>query len=102
MAIAVNYAVSIGASEIALGATRDDQVDYIDCRQSYVDVVNDLARLHGVRIVYPFVQLSRPAVLEIALRSGVDLEVTWSCYTPTTKGACGECASCIARRAVMA
>jgi 7-cyano-7-deazaguanine synthase len=95
--IAINCAVTIGADTVALGATLDDHEDYIDCRRTYAEAINEIASLHGVRVVYPFAHMGRAAVVEVARRLGVDLDVAWSCYAPTPGGECGRCASCVAR-----
>jgi len=103
LALAASVAASVGASRVALGATQDDQADYLDCRPYFAGAMTAALECAGLNVeyVYPYAGISKGAVVEIARRHGVDLGATFSCYTPNGSDACGQCASCAERSRVL-
>ena len=101
ISLAVNLAASIGATEVQLGATADDQEMYADCRQSFAKMLSDITvPLFDVAVVFPFASLTKRQVAERGVRIGVPLEHAWSCYAPAPPNwePCGKCDACILRQ----
>ena len=91
---AINLAKTIGAEVIWYGANADDR-DYADCSPEFVDMVNAIGCLHGVRIEAPLLRLSKDQIHGYAKEVSIDLSGAWSCYEPDMDGLlCGACNSC--------
>ena len=92
------WAVPHGCGEVWLGATGEDQADYPDCRPAFVAAADDLLRLTaGVGVVAPLIGMDGPALRAAANRLGVTPGMTWSCYQPSGRLPCGQCAACLRR-----
>jgi len=100
LSIAGGLAESVGAQFVAIAAHAGDHAIYPDCRESFMQAMGDAIRLGTyaeVRILRPFIKLTKA---QIAIRGhdlGVDFSQTWSCY----KGGdihCGTCGTCVERR----
>ena len=103
IAHAVNYAQSIGASEVWIGCNADDAHDYPDCRAAFIDAVNEVSG--PVVVVAPLAFHTKRAVVAEARALGVDIGATWSCYEPTVARPlepCGTCNACRLRIAALA
>lgn len=102
LAHAIAWAEVVGAGDIFVGPNADDAADYPDCRKAYLDTVERAAILgtyagttRGLRIRAPLIDKSKREVAALARALGVPIELTWSCYFPTTDGsACGVCHAC--------
>jgi 7-cyano-7-deazaguanine synthase len=78
-----------------------DYSGYPDCRPDYLDAFQSLADLasrsgregRGARLWAPLVQLSKADIVREALRLGVPIATTWSCYAGGAEP-CGICDSC--------
>lgn len=101
IAIALSLAEAQQAEAIYLGINAVDYSGYPDCRPEYLAAFQTLAMLsskaglegHAPELVAPLVMDSKADIVRRALRLGVPIELTWSCY----KGAevpCGVCDSC--------
>jgi 7-cyano-7-deazaguanine synthase len=101
---AAAYAETLQANRIVFGSNADDAKELPDARASFIQLMNELIH-HGTRagkegftieVVTPLMEYSKKEVLQLALKLGVPLELTWSCYedgdTP-----CGKCRGCIGR-----
>jgi 7-cyano-7-deazaguanine synthase len=106
LAYALAWAEVIGASEIFLGVNAIDYSGYPDCRPEFIEVFENLANLatkagvEGKRfqIHTPLIKFSKAEIIRKAVKLGVDLSLTHSCYDPSPEGvACGECDSCLLR-----
>ena len=96
LSLAVNYAAGLGASEVWIGCTDEDQAEYPDCRQGFIDSVNDMSKAWGIFVRAPFIEKRRDEILDIGRANGSPIKHTWSCYEPTMTGrACGTCNSCL-------
>ena len=79
-----------------------DYSGYPDCRPEFfsqaVETINmgsKLATEHGVRIRVetPIIEMTKAEIVQLAMRLGIRLEATWSCYRGGDEP-CKECESC--------
>lgn len=104
LAVTVAYADGIGADLVIYGAHLGDEEFYPDCRREFYEAFEKAARLgtaKDITITSPLRHLRKSGVLQEAVKLGVPLEKTWSCYLqgPTH---CGECESCNNRKRAFA
>ena len=108
LSLALGWAEVLGARHIFVGANAVDYSGYPDCRPEFLAAFQDLANLatkaavEGRRIEVrgPLVDLSKAAIVRLALELGVDPAMTVSCYQPDDAGrACGACDACRIRQA---
>ena len=88
---------------LLLGAHADDAAGdaYPDCSPAFTNSMGDAISIgtYGrVRLVAPFVNATKAAVVACGLELGVPFQLTWSCYEGGTV-ACGTCATCLDRKA---
>ncbi|MEM2891912.1 MAG: 7-cyano-7-deazaguanine synthase QueC [Thermoplasmata archaeon] len=101
LSIASSIAESRGADAIFIAANSVDFSGYPDCTPEFIqafqrtlDVGTRAGRSgHGIRIEAPLLRMSKGEIVREAVRLGVPLELTWSCYLGGDK-ACGTCDSC--------
>lgn len=101
IAIGLSLAEARNADEIALGINAMDYSGYPDCRPDYLEAYQTLADLatkagregHGAKLWAPLVNWSKIQIVEEALRLGIPIEKTWSCYQGNDEP-CGVCDSC--------
>lgn len=110
--LSLAYALSeaSGASAIYIGVNAIDYSGYPDCRPDFIESFSRTAALasktgregHGADIVTPLISLSKAEIAAEAVRLGVPVELTWSCYDPQASGTslvpCRNCDACILRR----
>jgi 7-cyano-7-deazaguanine synthase len=104
LSAAVAYAVSVGASHIFYGAHGSDEPNYPDCRREFYEAFEKAARLGtetAITIQAPFNGYKKSELLKEAIKLGVPLEQTWSCYRDAEKH-CGRCESCTNRKRAFA
>jgi 7-cyano-7-deazaguanine synthase len=103
---ALAWAEVIPANDIFLGVSAIDYSGYPDCRPEFIEAFETLANLatkaglEGGRfhIHTPLIKLSKAEIIRKAVKLGVDLSLTHSCYDPSPEGfACSECDSCLLR-----
>ncbi len=100
LSIACGLAESRGAEGLVIAAHTGDHTIYPDCREEFMAAMADAMRLGtyaGVRLLRPFIALSKGQIAAEGARLGVDFARTWSCY----KGGavhCGKCGTCVERR----
>src|SRR6266478_2408101 len=106
LAYALAWAEVIPANDIFLGVNAVDYSGYPDCRPEFIETFETLANLGtkaGVegrrfQIHTPLIKLSKAEIIRKAVKLGIDLSLTHSCYDPSPEGlACGECDSCLLR-----
>ena len=108
LSLALGFAETIGAKDLFLGVNAVDYSGYPDCRPDYLNAFQTLADLaskagregHGAQLWAPLVQWSKVRIVEEALRLGVPIETTWSCYSGGSHP-CGVCDSCRIRDAAL-
>jgi 7-cyano-7-deazaguanine synthase len=108
LALALGWAEVLGAGHIFVGANAVDYSGYPDCRPEFLAAFQALAKLatragvegRGIEVRGPLVDLSKAAIVKLALELGVDPAMTVSCYQPDAAGrACGICDACRIRSA---
>ncbi len=108
ISIGLSLAEARGADRLVLGVNAVDYSGYPDCRPDYLDAFQTLADLsskvgregRGPRLWAPLVEWSKLKIVEEALRLGVPIERTWSCYSGGDNP-CGVCDSCRIRDAAL-
>jgi 7-cyano-7-deazaguanine synthase len=104
LSIACGFAESVGAEGLVIAAHGGDHAIYPDCREGFMQAMGDAMRLGtyaGVKLLRPFIALTKGQIVGEAARLAVDLGRTWSCY----KGGaihCGKCGTCVERREAFA
>lgn len=85
---------------VYIGSNADDYKDYPDCRLEFFHAVEKLSD-GKLNIQAPLINKSKLEVMKEALRRGIKLADTLSCYQPTWNGNswlhCGECNACVLR-----
>ncbi len=104
LAIAYAAAVSEQADIVAIGVHGGDHFIYPDCRPEFVQAFDAMERLAtrgharpGLRLLAPFLHLTKADIVRQGAALGVDYAATWSCY----KGGalhCGKCGTCVERK----
>ncbi len=107
LAFALAYAEVSSASHIFIGVNAIDYSGYPDCRPEFIRAFEKMANLatrtgvegaSKVVIETPLIEMSKAEIIRTAVRLGVDLSLTHSCYDPDEEGRpCGLCDSCILR-----
>ncbi|MEI6830042.1 MAG: 7-cyano-7-deazaguanine synthase QueC [Synechococcaceae cyanobacterium ELA445] len=108
IALGLSLAEARGARQLVLGVNAVDYSGYPDCRPDYLDAFQSLADLaskvgregRGTRLWAPLLTWSKARIVREALRLGVPIEHTWSCYTGGAEP-CGRCDSCRIRDAAL-
>lgn len=104
LAVAAGYAESRGAEAVVIAAHAGDHAIYPDCREAFMASMGEAIRLGtyaGIRILRPFIALTKAQIVARGRELGVDFDRTWSCY----KGGrvhCGTCGTCVERREAFA
>lgn len=101
LALGLSLAEAVGASRIYLGINAVDYSGYPDCRPEYLEAYQRLADLatkaglegRGPQLVAPLMELSKPDIVREAVRLGVPVALTYSCYAGGEEP-CGACDSC--------
>ena len=108
LALALGWAEVLGAQHLFVGANAVDYSGYPDCRPEYLAAFQNLANLatkaavegRKIEVRAPLVDMSKAAIIQLALALGVDPAMTVSCYQPDAAGrACGACDACRIRKA---
>jgi 7-cyano-7-deazaguanine synthase len=86
--------------ELWIGATAADQDGYPDCRVAFLQKMEEALK-EGLdrpllKVKSPLVNLSKQEIVLEAVKLGVPLELTWTCYEGGEKP-CEECDSCLFR-----
>lgn len=101
LSIALSLAEAKKAEAIYLGINAVDYSGYPDCRPEYMSAFQHLAALSSKvglegkapKLVAPLVMDSKVDIVARALRLGIPIELTWSCYQGEDEP-CGLCDSC--------
>lgn len=99
LSVAIGWAVASKFDQVAYAAHGGDHAIYPDCRPEFVAQIDAAATIcdwHSVRVVAPFIALSKGDIVKAGLKLGVPYEKTWTCYKGRYK-ACGLCGSCVER-----
>ena len=98
LASAASIALSRGCNEIYYGAHSDDAAGnaYPDCSKEFNDAINRAITLGSgdqLRVVAPFIGMTKAEVVAVGLKLNVPYKLTWSCYEGKDKP-CGLCGTC--------
>ena len=101
IALALSLAEARGAERVVLGVNAVDYSGYPDCRPDYLAAYQELANLasragregHSPQLWAPLVLWDKLTIVQQALRLGVPIADTWSCYAGGPEP-CGVCDSC--------
>jgi 7-cyano-7-deazaguanine synthase len=106
LSIATSIADSRGFDFVYIGAHADDAHEwaYPDCTPEFLGAMANaifIGTYQKVRLVFPFIWMTKGQIVSRAVEIGVPLGMTWSCYSPRYDGDhyihCGECPTCIER-----
>jgi 7-cyano-7-deazaguanine synthase len=99
--VATAYAEILGADRVVFGSNADDARSIPDATPAFIQLMNQLVRVgtrvgqegRGIEIVNPLIEYTKTEVLKLAIKLGVPLELTWSCYENGQRP-CGRCRGC--------
>ena len=100
LSIACGFAESVGAEGLVIAAHGGDHAIYPDCREEFMRAMGDAMRLGtyaGVKLLRPFIVMTKAQIAAEGARLGVDFSRTWSCYVGGAVH-CGKCGTCVERR----
>ncbi|MEM7755199.1 MAG: 7-cyano-7-deazaguanine synthase QueC [Planctomycetota bacterium] len=110
LSIAAALAETENARDLYVGVTAMDYSGYPDCRPEFIEAFEETVNLatqmgvesigeDRVHVHTPLIDLSKPDIVALGTKLGVDYALTHSCYDPSPDGlACGRCDSCALRR----
>lgn len=105
LSVAASLAEAIGAQDIFIGVSEVDYSGYVDCRQEFIDSMENAINMgtvmgaeknQPIKIHAPFVNKTKAEEIRIGKKLNVDFGLTWSCYRGGEKP-CGTCDSCLLR-----
>jgi 7-cyano-7-deazaguanine synthase len=100
LAAAAGFAENAGAEALVIAAHTGDHTIYPDCREDFMAAMGDALRLGtyaGIRLLRPFIAMTKGGIAAEGARLGVDYARTWSCYKGGARH-CGKCGTCVERR----
>ena len=98
--LATAFAISNNKEEVYYGAIKADVGDYPDTTPEFLEKINELNKVNNyeyIPVCAPFIDTDKKDVVKLALKLGVPIEKTWSCYVNNDGTPCGECFSCKSR-----
>lgn len=96
---AVGVAEALGYGEVVTAVHAGDHAIYPDCRPEFIDAANETANLATegrVKIVAPFLYMSKTDIAAVGAALDVPYDLTWSCYEGGSVH-CGQCGTCTER-----
>ncbi len=100
LSIAAAVAIAHKFDYISYAAHAGDHAIYPDCREEFVQALDHTVQLaddHVVRILRPFVGITKEQIVLLGKELRVPFEHTYSCYTGRPVH-CGKCGTCVERR----
>ena len=98
--IAVSYAESIGAEKIIVGWDAEEAATFPDNSKEFLETFNELIDVGSpekIRIEAPAIDLNKEEIVELGMKVGAPIELSYSCYKGDSKH-CGVCESCMRRK----
>ena len=102
--LAVGMAESRGLGFVMMANHGGDHAIYPDCRPDFVEAFDRAAQAgtyNGVRLLSPYVGLTKGQIAARGRQLGIDYAETWSCYKGGERH-CGRCGTCVERREALA
>lgn len=105
LSVAASIAEAVGALEIHIGVSEVDYSGYVDCREVFIRSMERTINLgterrfadgREMRIIAPFLHVSKAEEVSLGLELGVDFSHTWTCYQGAARP-CGRCDGCLLR-----
>ncbi|KAA3517613.1 7-cyano-7-deazaguanine synthase QueC [Agrobacterium vitis] len=102
LAIAFGVVAAKKADAVAVAVHGGDHFIYPDCRPGFIDAFQTMQAhaLEGyadVKLLAPFVTISKADIVTEGAKYGTPFEQTWSCYKGGARH-CGRCGTCVERR----
>ena len=102
LAVAFGMAAAQGADGVAAAVHGGDHFIYPDCRPGFIEAFQAmqdqaLDGLSQVRLITPYVHVSKAEIVRDGARNGTPFAQTWSCYKGGARH-CGRCGTCVERR----
>lgn len=102
LAAATTIAESTGAGRVYAGmhASDHNKWAYPDCSPEFLGAYANaiyVGTMHKVRLVFPFVWMTKAEVVLRGHQFMVPFDLTWSCYVGKYPEHCGECPTCLER-----
>lgn len=100
LSIAGGFAESQEADGLVIAAHSGDHAIYPDCREDFMKAMGDAIRLGTyaeVKLLRPFIEMTKAEIAARGHELGVDFSQTWSCYKGEDTH-CGNCGTCVERR----
>ncbi len=100
LSIAAARAMASGCDSVAYAAHSGDHALYPDCTCEFADAMAkaiELADTRKIKLLRPFINVSKADIVRLGAELGVDFSLTWSCYKGG-KFHCGKCSTCTERR----
>ncbi|WP_429930882.1 7-cyano-7-deazaguanine synthase QueC [Agrobacterium vitis] len=102
LAIAFGVAAARKADAVAVAVHGGDHFIYPDCRPGFIDAFQTMQAhaLEGyadVKLMAPFVTVSKADIVTEGAKYGTPFDQTWSCYKGGARH-CGRCGTCVERR----
>src|SRR5947207_14322686 len=95
LAFALGWAEVLGSQDVFIGANVLDYSGYPDCRPEYLQAFEQLANLATkaavegkgqFRMHSPLLKMTKPEIIRMGVKLGVDYGLTLSCYDPDPQG----------------
>lgn len=99
LSIAAAIAMSEGAEAVVYGAHSGDHAIYPDCRPEFARALGYALKLaddREVRLLTPFINMTKSDIAILGKSLKVPFHLTWSCYEGGDTH-CGKCGTCVER-----
>lgn len=100
LALAAARAAASACDSVAYAAHGGDHALYPDCTNKFADAMAkaiELADARKIKLIRPFIDMSKADIVRLGAELGVDFSLTWSCYKGGNRH-CGKCSTCSERR----
>lgn len=100
LSVAVGIAESNHLKYVMMANHGGDHAIYPDCRPSFVEAFDQAAQAgtyEGVRLLSPYVGMTKGQIACRGKELGINYDETWSCYKGGDEP-CGHCGTCIERQ----
>jgi len=100
LSLAIGHAIAHGCNHVSYAAHAGDHAIYPDCRPVFADAMDAVAQVCDwtpVRLLRPFIHMTKTQIVLEGNRLGVDFSQTYSCYAGQPGIHCGRCGTCVER-----